>query len=431
MIGEPPSSEPLVAAAIALLFAALFACADTALTSLSSARLEALAQEAEPRFKRAIERLVTHRESIQMRYLSARILALFVSACMLALFVTELTERAERIGVCVAGLLSCVVVLGIATQLGRRAANTVVRLSAIALRPVELAMTPLALIPSLVSRAMPEFDRKNAAKFTEAEVERLVSEGQESGVLGEQPAEIIRNVLDFSELTVRQVMVRRTKVTAIRLDTPIDDVLTIIDETGHSRYPVYREEVDDVFALLYTKDLFRVVKSSWPPPSQRQVEAQRDTRLEEVIRAPIQLVSESQGLTSVLQQMRKQRQHMAVVVDEYGGMTGILTLEDLLEEIVGDIQDESDEEVSPIIELGDGRLMADGGVSMAQLADYLETEVEPDMQYDSVAGMITERLGHVPRKGTRIPAFGVEFIVRESDEKHVSKVEIVLPSPVK
>jgi CBS domain containing-hemolysin-like protein len=120
---------------------------------------------------------------------------------------------------------------------------------------------------------------------------------------------------------------------------------------------------------------------------------------------------------------------MAVVVDEYGGMTGILTLEDLLEEIVGDIQDESDQEVSPIIELGDGRLMADGGVSMAQLADYLETEVEPDMQYDSVAGMITERLGHVPAKGTRIPAFGVEFIVRESDEKHVSRVEIVLPSP--
>ena len=153
------------------------------------------------------------------------------------------------------------------------------------------------------------------------------------------------------------------------------------------------------------------------------------TKIEEVVRAPIQLVSESQGLTSVLQQMRKQRQHMAVVVDEYGSMTGILTLEDLLEEIVGDIQDESDEEVSPIIELGDGRLMADGGVSMAQLADYLETEVETDMQYDSVAGMITERLGHVPGKGTRIPAFGVEFIVRESDEKHVSKVEIVVPPP--
>jgi putative hemolysin len=346
----------------------------------------------------------------------------------LALFVSGLADPTERIGACVAGLVSCVVVMGIATLLGRRAANTIVRLSAVALRPIELAMVPLALVPHLLSRAIPEFDRKNAAKFTEAEVERLVSEGQESGVLGEQPAEIIRNVLDFSELTVRQVMVRRTKVTAIRLDTPIDDVLTIIDETGHSRYPVYREEIDDVFALLYTKDLFRVVKSSWPPPSERQVEAKRDRRLEEVVRAPIQLVSESQGLTSVLQQMRKERQHMAVVVDEYGGMKGILTLEDLLEEIVGDIQDESDQEVSPIIELGDGRLLADGGVSMAQLADYLETEVEPDMQYDSVAGMITERLGHVPAKGTRIPAFGVEFIVRESDEKHVSRVEIVVPS---
>ncbi|MFP6684424.1 MAG: hemolysin family protein [Polyangiaceae bacterium] len=429
MIGEPPSSEPLVAAALALLFAALFACADTALTSLSSARLEALAQEAKPRFKRSIERLVVNRERIQMRYLSARILALFAAAAAVALFVSGLSDPTVRLGACVAALVSCTVVIGVATQLGRRAANTIVPLSAVALRPVELAMTPLALIPNLLSRAIPEFDRKNAAKFTEAEVEHLVNEGQESGVLGAQPAEIIRNVLDFSDLTVRQVMVRRTKVTAIRLDTPIDDVLTIIDETGHSRYPVYREEVDDVFALLYTKDLFRVVKSSWPPPSERQVEAKRDTRLEEVIRAPIQLVSESQGLTSVLQQMRKQRQHMAVVVDEYGGMTGILTLEDLLEEIVGDIQDESDQEVSPIIELGDGRLMADGGVSMAQLADYLETEVEPDMQYDSVAGMITERLGHVPAKGTRIPAFGVEFIVRESDEKHVSRVEIVLPSP--
>jgi CBS domain containing-hemolysin-like protein len=406
------------------LLAGLFACADAALTALSDTRLKALAQQAAPRFQRALERVSASRERVQSRYSVGRILALSIAVAAMFDYASRL-DGTQTVWAALAGVLLITAVLPLAAMLGRRGADVVLPISALFFRPLEICMAPLALLPSLLGRVLPQLGGQSDARVIEAEVELLVDHGQRSGVLDEHPAEIIRNVFDFSDLTVRQIMVSRTKVIAVRLDTPIDDVLSLITETGHSRYPVYAGEIDDVVGLLYTKDLFRVVESALPPPSGEQLRARRDTLLQQVVRMPIQIVAESQGLTSVLQQMRTARQHMAVVVDEFGDMSGIVTLEDLLEEIVGDIQDESDNETAPIVELADGRVLVDGGVSMADLSAYLPTAVGPELQHDSLAGMITERLGHVPGEGTRLPAFGVEFIVRESDEKHVSKVEIV------
>ena len=424
VIGEPPSLLPLIAATLAAIFAGLYTCADCALTSLSRARLRALTQESDPRFRRTLQRVSKHRERVQARYLAGRVT--FLGATTGACIHLVLSRPGpNQLWLAIAMLFGVVLLLSVAATLGRRRADHVVAVSAVVMRPLEWLMAPVALLPELCSRAIPSMTSELDRQITEAEVEMLVDHGQQRGLLDEEPADIIRNALDFADLTVKQVMVRRTKVTAIRLDTPIDEVLTLISETGHSRYPVYREEIDDVFGLLYAKDLFRVVKSSWPPPGAEGAGVKRQPRLEDVIRTPIQIVRESQGLNSVLQTMRRERHHMALVVDEYGGMAGIVTLEDLLEEIVGDIQDESDLQDNPIVELEAGRLMADGGVLMADLIEYLDADVSEDKHYDSVAGMLTERLGRVPNAGTEVEAFGLNFIVRESDEKHVSKVEIM------
>jgi CBS domain containing-hemolysin-like protein len=200
---------------------------------------------------------------------------------------------------------------------------------------LELVVLPLAAPVAVLGRwaarlvaAEPPPD----ARLTETEVEWVVAEGQKHGSLGREPAEMIRNVLELKDLVVRDVMVPRTRVSAIEVSRPIPEVLKIVASEGHSRFPVYRDKVDNIVGLLYAKDLFRILK---------------DVRLQsrpliDLVRAPVNFVPETQGVSSVLREMRSRRLHMAVVIDEFGGVSGIVTLEDILEVIVREIRDEYD-----------------------------------------------------------------------------------------
>ena len=258
--------------------------------------------------------------------------------------------------------LGALVVYGIPTEIGRvlatrnpeRAAPLLLQL----VRPIELLFAPLAWPIVLIGRL---FEHKDEARPTpapglvESEVEMLVNEGELSGELGHEQSEMIRNVLDFGDITAGQLMVPRTQVHAIEIDTPIAEVLTLIAESEHSRYPVYRENIDNVVGVLHSKDLL-------PPLARGDLEK---IGLPTLVRQPVVFVPESQAADSVLREMRAGKQHLAVVLDEFGGTSGILTLENLLEQIVGDIRDEHDVEEPPIADLGDGKLLVDASVSIA------------------------------------------------------------------
>jgi CBS domain containing-hemolysin-like protein len=215
-------------------------------------------------------------------------------------------------------------------------------------------------------------------------------------------------------------MVSRTRVCAIEVETPLPDVLRVVASEGHSRYPVYRDQVDNIVGLLYAKDLFRLLKDD-------KLEA---TSLGDLVRAPVNFVPEMQGVSSVLREMRARRLHMAVVIDEFGGVSGIVTLEDILEVIVGEIRDEYDTEEAPIQDLGDGRLLADAAVSVHDLSAYLGAEIPDSGDYESLGGLLIHQVGKVPAVGTHIEAFNLSFVVRDSDEKRIAKVEIIRPRPL-
>ncbi|MCK6592690.1 MAG: CBS domain-containing protein, partial [Polyangiaceae bacterium] len=194
--------------------------------------------------------------------------------------------------------------------------------------------------------------------------------------------------------------------------------------SGHSRYPVYKDQLDNVVGLLYAKDLFKVLEEH----------RLKNTTLKEIIRSPANFVAESQPLSSLLREMRSRRQHMAVVVDEFGAASGIVTLEDVLEEIVGDIRDEHDETEAdepppPIEEIGDGRLVADADIAMSDLEAYLGADIDQGPGVNSLGDMLMKHAGKIPEAGTEISKFGYQFIVRDADEKHIGKVEIVRPRP--
>jgi CBS domain containing-hemolysin-like protein len=216
-------------------------------------------------------------------------------------------------------------------------------------------------------------------------------------------------------------MVPRTQVCAIEVGTPLPEVLRFVASEGHSRFPVYRDQVDNVIGLLYAKDLFRLLRDD---------KKQQATPLVDLLRAPVNFVPEMQGVSSVLREMRGRRLHMAVVIDEFGGVSGIVTLEDILEVIVGEIRDEYDTEEAPIQDLGDGRLLADAAVSVHDLSAYLGAEIPELGDYESLGGLLVHHAGKVPAVGERLEAFNLSFIVRDADEKRISKVEIIRPRPL-
>jgi CBS domain containing-hemolysin-like protein len=340
-----------------------------------------------------------------------------------AVFLTDVfqpfsPELAPYLG-CLAAVIIAGTLFEISTTLARKHADWVAPAAARFMRPLEIALLPLAVPLSWIGAALGPKDGEAPSdpRVTGTEVEMMVDEVERAGLFGREPAEMIRNVLEFVDRTARDVKVPRSKVEAIELSTPLEKVLEIVTESGHSRYPVYKDQIDNVVGLLYAKDLFRVLEEH----------RLKKTALKEIMRSPANFVAESQSLSSLLREMRARRQHLAIVVDEFGGVSGIITLEDVLEVIVGDIRDEHDTEEAAIQDLGDGRLVADGGTSIGDLSAYLGAgaEIQEAGKDQSIEGMLRQHVGKIPEAGTAVSKYGLRFIVRDSDDKRIGKVEIV------
>ena len=414
---DPLPLGPLVGAAVSAIVGSLFAAADTAVHALSSARVAALIEESSGKTKIALERIETHRLALRSRYLFGRI----ASSSVVAVIATTLLHQRWPAWALYLGPFATIVVLGtlfeVSTTLGARHADVAAPALSRWLRPLEIAMLPFALPMELIGRRIVHRtkDVPSNPKVVEHEVENMVDQAEKSGLFGRGPGEIIRNVLEFADQTAKEVMVPRGRVEAIELSTPPEQVLKQVSESGHSRYPVYKEQLDNVVGLLHAKDLFKV----------EQAVRDRSTSLRDLLR-PANFVAQSQQLVSLLRLMRRKRQHMAIVVDELGQLAGIVTLEDVLEQIVGDIQDEHDDaSEAPVQDLGGGRFLAAGDVSIGDLGVYLGTDIRADGDYDSLATMLAHAAGAVPKRGEEIKKFGMRFKVLDADEQHVQKVEIL------
>lgn len=422
--------QPIIIAAISALIGSLFAAGDTAITSLSSARLGALIEQSTGNRKKTFERIRKDFIKLRAGYVLGRIIASAISAIMLMLACQPLVPSLAPYIALGTTVLITGLFYEISTSVARKHADRAAPVLANLLRPLEIAMLPISFPLSQIGAVIHSDDQPISSdhRVSEAEVEIMVDQVERSGIVGPEPAEMIRNVLEFADRTAHDVMVPRSKVEAIELGTSLEQVLKFVAESGHSRYPVYKEQLDNVIGLLYAKDLFKVVEE----------QGSKKIFLKDIVRSPANFVAESQPLSSLLREMRARRQHLAVVVNEFGAATGIVTLEDVLEEIVGDIRDEHDEHDEletannepplPIQDLGEGRIVADGEISLGDLNRYLGSEIDPNGEYDSLGGMLMQHTGRIPETGSEISKFGYLFIVREADDKHIAKVEILKPA---
>ncbi len=247
---------------------------------------------------------------------------------------------------------------------------------------------------------------------TEEEIHSLIDEGEQEGVINQEEHAMIDAVLDLGDTKVREVLVPRTEMITLEKDSSLESALETIIEAGHSRIPVYDGDIDNIVGILYAKDLLK----SWGCTSE-------EIDLLSKIRKAF-FVPESKAVNELLKEFKTKRVHMAIVVDEYGGTSGLITIEDILEEIVGEIQDEYDlEEMVSCRKLDDGSIMFDARYPIDDFEEETGVVLEKG-DYDTLGGFVIRFLGHVPVIGEQFTFSTVEFVVEDADARRVSKIRV-------
>jgi magnesium and cobalt transporter len=402
---------------------ALLAAVGVGLHALGEAGLQAMS-EGNGRNAKVAERVLRDLPAVQSRLLMGRVICVALAAA----FVAYSLLQSYGVWTALAGVLATSVAYAIVATV---AGAVVLQRSGQAtlslwkwLRPVDMLLTPLAMplswIGELVVKLVPEVQVEDRARLAELTVEHVIEQGEETGTIAEDHAQMLRSVLEFKNTVAREIMIPRTQVVAFDIDTSIDVVLAGVIESSHSRYPVYRGHIDQIEGILYAKDLFKVLGGTSRADS---------ILLVDVLRKPVFFAAESQKIGLLLREMQRRHSHLAVVVDEFGGAAGIVTLEDIVEEIVGEIQDEHDEEAPLVHERAPGHYFVDAGISVYDLEEHLgEAICEEKADFDSLGGMLVHLAGQVPVIGETLVAGSYRVVVLDADERHVRRVEMLRAS---
>lgn len=267
---------------------------------------------------------------------------------------------------------------------------------------------------TLIERLFGAKDNETKQAETEEEILSLVEEGQEKGLIEDDTKDIIENVFDFDDTAAYEIMTHRRDMTSLE-DT--DDLQTVVDvaiRSGHSRIPVWRDDIDNIIGILYVKDLLKYVGAPAPP----------DFKLSRNLR-PALFVPRTKNCSSLFAFMKKNKTQIAIVVDEYGGTEGIVTLEDLIEDILGNIQDEYDHEEEEIRRLSDGTFTVDGSTSIEDVEELIGVELS-DEDSETIAGFLLSNLGRIPAEGEQpsVEAHGLRFTAAQTDGRRITEVLI-------
>lgn len=272
----------------------------------------------------------------------------------------------------------------------------------------------LTATTNLFLRAGGSHERARMPSVTQAELLLMLETAEDEGVVEPMQADLVEEALEFPRILVRSVMVPRVDVAALDAQTNLGEAANQFFATGFSRMPVYKESPDDLLGILYFKDVFSLLWTN---------REKATTPVSEAVR-PAYFVPESKPIDELLQELRSRRTHVAIVVDEYGGMAGLVTLEDLIEELVGEISDEFDPGYEPFHQIDDGRLEVDGRVAIGDLLDRLDLNRQGfgELDAESVGGLIAERLGRIPAVGDTTEAGPLCFTVSAMDSYRVATV---------
>ncbi|MGC9195112.1 MAG: hemolysin family protein [Syntrophobacteraceae bacterium] len=246
----------------------------------------------------------------------------------------------------------------------------------------------------------------------EKEIQQLIDEGEQRGLISEDEGEMIQGIFSFRDTIAREIMVPRTDTVYAEAETKLSEIIKIILESGHSRIPIFQDSIDNIIGTLHAKDLL----GFWHAD---------DMAIRDIVRPPY-FIPETKKISEVLKDFRDNQSHMAIVIDEYGGTAGILTLEDIIEEIIGEVMDEYDAEQKFIVEHEDGSISVNARLDVEKLEDFLEVDL-PEGDFESVGGFIISLIGKVPEVNEKVIYEGMEFLIEAATSRKIDRVRISRP----
>ncbi|HEY8807740.1 MAG TPA: hemolysin family protein [Candidatus Limnocylindria bacterium] len=410
-----------------------------ALLSMSEAALHAIRRPA------LIEELVVRGRRGQragrmgerrVRYLAAiQVVEFFVifafSGIAAAFLAPRLSELLRLVGIAavfsdlgavvvtVAALSLVAVLFGlfVPRSIGRKHAKQVLLLMVFPLELITWITRPLVAVLFFLTRIVTApfgADPREGALISEEDIKAVIETGEEQGVLDVEERDMLHSVFALGDKQVHEVMVPRTDIVAIDVNTAPQEVLESVVSAGHSRIPVYEGSSDQIIGVLYVKDLFR-----------RLARGEKDVTVRPFLR-PAQFVPETKKVDDLLREMQKDKVHIAIVVDEYGGTAGLVTIEDIVEEIVGEIRDEYDVERELVLPVSENEAVMDARVPFAEVQETFGIDSPEGVdEFDTLGGFVTHELGRLPKAGETVQRNGVKFVVESVDGRRVGRVRVI------
>lgn len=415
---------PLFGAIILVGFGGLFAAIDAALSTVSIARIEELTRDERPGAAR-LGRVVAERPRYINLVVLLRITCEVSATVLLASFLDgHLGVSWGLFAAAAIMVVTSFVAIGVGPRtVGRQNAYSIALVSALPLQAISVLLTPISRLLVLIGNALtPGRGFRNGPFASEIELREVVDLAQQRGVVADEERRMIQSVFELGDTPAREVMVPRTEMVWIESDKTAGQATSLAVRSGHSRIPVIGENVDDIVGVVYLKDLVQQTYYS--------TNGGRDTTVAQVMRSAV-FVPDSKPLDELLNEMQRDRNHMALLVDEYGAIAGLVTIEDVLEEIVGEIADEYDtDEVAPVEDLGEREYRVSARLPIEDLGELYGLELNEDLDVDTVGGLVAFELGRVPLPGAEVSWDGLRLRA-EGGPDHRGRVRIntVLVSP--
>ena len=407
----------LVALIVLIAFSAFFSASETAFSSLNQIRLKSRAEEGDTSAARVLAMAEKYDKLLSSILIGNNIVNIAAASIGTVLFTKWL--GAER-GATVSTMVLTVVVLIFGEVTPKSLAKEMPEKVATAVSPflvlLMALMTPLTWLFSQWKKLLGRFVHSSESDaITEGELITMVSEAENDGELTDRESQLIRSAIEFDDVEVEEILTPRVDVVAVEDDISLEELAQTFAESGYSRLPVYHDTVDNIIGVVHEKDFYiaRLKKS---------------VTMEDLI-APTLYTTGSTQISQLLRTLREQHHHMAVVVDEYGGTEGIITLEDILEELVGEIWDEHDEATEDFRQQSDGSWLVSGSASVDDLYETLDLPEDEDIDSNTVNGLVQEKTHHLPKVGDHFQLNDYEGVVTRTARRRVTEVRFTHTAP--
>ncbi len=270
----------------------------------------------------------------------------------------------------------------------------------------------LSWTTNIIARMLGGTNNIENSQITEEEIRLMINVGEEKGIFQETETDMINSIFEFDDTVAKEVMTPRTDIVAVSIDATVDEILDIIIEESFSRIPVYEDSTDNIIGILYIKDLFALIKKN----------TEWKISLKDIVRS-VYFVPEYKKIDELFKEMQKSKKHIAIVIDEYGGTAGLITIEDLLEEIVGNIFDEYDDVILDYEKIDENTYIVNGMLSVSDINEIMDTDL-PEEEFDTISGIVLSLSGKMPDVGDEVQFKTTSLRIEEVDDKRISRIKI-------